>query len=84
MSQLLLTGKMEVGEHHLTLAYQRILRCNGFLHLDNHIGLCIDILDGRQNLCAHLLIGLIAETTALPCSMLYEHLMSATYQLGHT
>ena len=84
MRQLLLTGKVEIGEHHLTFANQRILRLNGFLHLHNHVGLRIDILYGRQNLRSNLLVRFIAEPAAIASSVLYKDSMSVFNQLGNT
>ena len=75
---------MEIGEHYLSLAYQRILGFDGLLYLHNQIGFAIDILNGRQNLGSYGLIFRIGKATALASSMLYEYLMSATYQLGDT
>ena len=69
---------MEIGKDYLTLTYQRILRFNGFFDLHNHVSLRIDILDGRHNLRTGLHVGFVAEATALPCSMLYEDLMSVS------
>ena len=83
LRQLLLAGEMEIGEHHLSLTYQRIFRFDRFLHLHNHVSLRIDILYGRQYLRTHCLVLLIAEATALSCSMLYEDNMSTLDQLGN-
>ena len=84
MRQFLFAGKMEIGEYHLAFAHQRVFWLDGLLHLDYHVSLRIDILDGRHNLGAHLLIGLIAEATTLACRMLHQHLMASAYQLGNT
>ena len=75
---------MKIGEHRLSLAYQRVFRFDRFLYLYYQIGFAIDVLDSWQNLGSYGLIFRIGKATALASSMLYEYLMSATYQLGDT
>ena len=79
MGQFLLAGKMEIGEDHLSLAYQGIFGFDGLFDLDYHVGLAIDILDGGQHLRTHRLVVLVAKSAALPCSMLHIDGVSTSY-----
>ena len=79
MCQLLLTGKMKVGEHHLSFPHQRILGGNRLFHLDNHLRLGVDILDGGEDGCSHLGVSLIAETATFASSVLYEDGVPTAY-----
>ena len=74
---------MKVGKHHLALTHQRILWLNGFLHLDYHVSLRIDILYGRQYLRADPHISIVAEPAALACCVLHKDSMSMFNQLGN-
>ena len=83
MCQFLLTGKMEIGEHHLSLSHQRIFRLDGFLHLHYHVALAIDILDCGQDTGSGLHIFVIRETAAFASRVLNAHLMATTCQCGN-
>ena len=74
---------MEIGEHQLALAHQRIFWFDRLLHLHDHVGLGIDKLHVLQNLGASLHVVFIAEATAFASRMLHQYLMSVLHHLSN-
>ena len=75
---------MEVGEDQLSFAHQLVFRLDGFLHLDNHVALAINVLDGRQDAGTSLHILIVSESATLASRMLYTNLMTTSCQFSHT
>ena len=75
---------MEVGEHHLSLAHERILWLYWLFHLHNHVGGGIYVLYGRQDFGSRLKVFLVAESAVLSGSVLHIHSVSVFYQFGNS
>ena len=75
---------MEIGEDELAALHQGIFGLDGLLHLDDHLGHGIGLLDGGQNDSPHFRILLVGEATPLSCRMLHEYLMAVLDEFTHS
>ena len=72
---------MEIGEYQLSLADELVLRGDGLLHLDNHLGRGIDRLDVGQDAGADRFVGIVGESAVYAGRRLDEDRVSALDEL---
>ncbi len=66
---------MEIGEEELPGAHQPILRLDGLLHLDDHVGPAPDALGVRHQTGSGGGVVLVGDATPHPRALLHHHLM---------
>ena len=80
MGQRFAARKMEIGEDQLVATDQLILRSNGFLDLDDHLGRGVDLLDRRKDPGSDSRIGLIRESAVHTGRRLQADIMAPFHQ----
>ena len=77
-------GKVEVSEHHLSVADEFVLGGDGFLDLDNHLSGGIDFFDGGQHSCTCIHVVFIGKSTVGACRLLHVYGVSMFDEFGHS
>ena len=83
MGQRLRRGEVEIGEDHLILSDQGILRGNRLLDLDNHVRLGIDLFNRGANLGPDLEVILIGKPAPESRTTLHDDGVLSTGQFKH-
>ena len=83
MGQRLGGSEVEVGEDHLILSDERILRRNWLLHLHNHVRLSVHSFDGRTDFGPYLEAIPIGKSTPESRATLHDDGVLAAGQFEH-
>ena len=83
MGQRLGGSEVEVGEDHLILSDERILRRNWLLHLHNHVRLSVHSFDGRTDFGSYLEAIPIGKSTPESRATLHDDGVLAAGQFEH-
>ena len=76
LGELAVAGEVEVSEHELPLAHQRVFRLYRLLHLYYHLGRGIHVLYRRQYRSPGRPVGIIVESAAEAGTLLHIQLMA--------
>ena len=84
VEQLAVGGEVEVCEEQLALADKLVFGGNRFLHLDDHVGGSVDVLDGGEDGGACGYIFRVGEAAALAGRVLNEQFMAVGHEFLHS
>ena len=77
-------SEVEIREDQLVFLYQGVLGFDGFLYLDDHLGLGVGILDGGEDRSSGFFIFPVADTAAHTGRVLYIHRVAVFHQLHYS
>ena len=77
--ELAVTGKVEVGEHHLIFFDEFVLGLDGLFDFYDHLGNVIDGFDGGKDLSAGGDVLVVAKAAAFSGSVLHIHCVSVVF-----